>query len=150
MTDYLELKNDELNLGEITDQVGSADCGAISLFIGKYLTFTYLFKFFKKIYEGTTRDNMHGRKVTRLEYEAYDSMALKEMKKICNKIRETWPSVKNIAIYHRLGEVQIKKASIIIAISSPHRKDSLEAVNFCINEVKRTVPVWKKVPIIKI
>ena len=85
------------------------------------------------------------RTVTRLEYEAYDSMAIKEMKKICNIIRDKWKSVKNIAIYHRIGVVDIQKSSIIIAISSPHRKDSLEALNYCIDEVKKTVPIWKKV-----
>ena len=51
----------------------------------------------------------------------------------------------SIAIYTNKGEVSILHPSIIIAISSPHRRDSLEAVNFCIDEVKRTVPIWKKV-----
>lgn len=88
---------------------------------------------------------MNGRKVLRLEYEAYESMAIKEMEKVCKKIRQSWPSIKNIAIYHRLGEVAIKEESIIIAISSPHRSESLDAVNFCINEVKKMVPIWKKV-----
>ena len=81
----------------------------------------------------------------KLEYEAFGSMALKEMKKICDSIRQKWPTVKNIAIVHRLGDVPVEETSIIIAISSPHRKDSLEAVDFCINEFKRLVPIWKKV-----
>ena len=127
MADYLELKQDELNLQDITDLVGSADCGAISVFIG------------------TTRNKMGDKNVVKLEYEAYDTMAIKEMKKICDQIREKWKSVKNIAIYHRIGEVPTKQSSIIIAISSPHRKDSLEAVNYCIDQVKTTVPIWKKV-----
>ena len=54
------------------------------------------------IISGTTRDNFQGRKVLQLEYEAYNDMALKEMKKICSLIRDKWP-VENIAIYHRLG-----------------------------------------------
>lgn len=70
------------------------------------------------------------------------------MKRLCNEIREKWKSVKNIAIYHRTGEVVVEKASIIIAISSPHRKDALEAVNYCIDKFKVTVPIWKKVKII--
>lgn len=74
-------------------------------------------------------------------------MAIKEMKNICNIIREKWSTVKNIAIYHRLGSVPVKEASIIIAVSSPHRKDALEAVDFCINEFKTVVPIWKKVVI---
>ena len=127
MVDYLNITNDKLNLEDINEKVSSPECGAISIFIG------------------TTRNTMGDKKVARLEYESYDSMAFKEMKKICNYIRETWPSIRNIAIYHRIGYVAIKEASIIIAISSPHRKDSLEAVNYCINQVKTTVPIWKKV-----
>ena len=88
---------------------------------------------------------MNGRKVLKLEYESYDEMAFKEMKKICDIIRSKWSTIKNIAIYHRVGEVPVSQSSIIIAISSPHRKDSLEAVSYCIDEFKRTVPIWKKV-----
>jgi molybdopterin synthase catalytic subunit len=88
---------------------------------------------------------MHGKKVTRLEYESYESMALKEMESVCSTIRNKWSDVRNIAIFHRLGQVLIKEESIVIAISSPHRKESLEAVNFCIDEVKKMVPIWKKV-----
>ena len=66
------------------------------------------------------------------------------MEGVCNTIRNKWPDVRGIAIYHRLGEVAIREESIIIAISSPHRKESLEAVSFCINEVKKLVPIWNK------
>ena len=69
----------------------------------------------------------------------------KEMTKICDDMRAKFDGIKHVAIHHRLGEVPVKDESIIIAISSPHRKASLDAVNFCINEVKRTVPIWKKV-----
>lgn len=64
--------------------------------------------------------------------------------KICDNIREKWTEVKHIALYHRLGLVPIKESSVVIAISSPHRQDSLEAVQFAIDELKRTVPIWKK------
>ena len=127
MSDFVEITLDKLNLEGISDRVASADCGAISIFVG------------------TTRNRMGDKKVLRLEYESYDSMALKEMKKICTQIRQKWTQIKNIAIVHKIGNVDIKETSIIIAISSPHRKDSLDAVNYCINEVKKTVPIWKKV-----
>lgn len=71
-------------------------------------------------------------------------MALKAMETICDVIREKWPETKHIAVHHRLGVVPVKEASIIIAISSPHRKESLEAVQFAIDEVKKKVPIWKK------
>lgn len=71
-------------------------------------------------------------------------MAHKMLVKICDGIRVQWPDVKHIALYHRLGFVPIKESSVIIAISSPHRQDSLEAVQFAIDELKRSVPIWKK------
>ena len=88
---------------------------------------------------------MGDKKVARLEYEAYESMALKEMAKICEEMRSKWPQLENIAILHRIGLVEIQKESIIIAVASPHRRDSLEAVSYCIDKVKQTVPIWKKV-----
>ena len=67
------------------------------------------------------------------------------MRKICDVIREKWPQVKNIAIFHRLGAVEVEQKDIVIAISSPHRRESLQAVEFCIDSVKQFVPIWKKV-----
>lgn len=78
-----------------------------------------------------------------MEYEAYEPMALKEMNNICSKIRSQW-KVHHIAIYHRLGEVPVSEASIVIAISSPHREESLKAVEYAINSLKASVPIWKK------
>lgn len=81
--------------------------------------------------------------VIKLEYETYESMALKEMTNICNKIRSQW-DVEGIAIYHRIGEVPISKASVVIAVSSPHREESLRAVEYAIDMLKASVPIWKK------
>jgi len=95
------------------------------------------------IFVGTTRDNFEGKKVLKLEYEAYEPMAVKELKRLCEEIREKW-DVAKIIIHHRLGEVEITQPSVIIAISAPHRKESLEAVNFGIERLKEKVPIWKK------
>ncbi|OPJ87152.1 molybdopterin synthase catalytic subunit [Patagioenas fasciata monilis] len=111
---------------EVSELVVSPSCGAVSLFIG------------------ITRNNFEGKKVIHLEYEAYISMAETEIKKICRNIRQKWPSVKHIAVHHRLGVVPITEASVIIAVSSPHRAESLEAVMYCINTLKASVPIWKK------
>lgn len=82
--------------------------------------------------------------VTSLEYEAYEPMAIKSMNKICDSIRLKWNDVKNIGIYHRLGLVPVKEASVVIAVSSPHRQTSLLAVQYAIEDLKKHVPVWKK------
>lgn len=77
------------------------------------------------IFVGTTRDTFEGKVVTLLEYEAYESMALKEMRKLCDRARERWPQICAVAVMHRLGRVQVGEASVIIAVSSPHRKESI-------------------------
>jgi molybdopterin synthase catalytic subunit len=71
-------------------------------------------------------------------------MAKKEMNNICYEIRQRWTDVVNIAIYHRLGRVPVKEANVVIAISSPHRQTSLEALPFALDELKKMVPIWKK------
>lgn len=82
--------------------------------------------------------------VASLEYEAYTSMALKSMKQICDELRTKWPDIKHVAIYHRLGVVPVREASVIIGVSSPHRLTSLEAVQIAIDRLKQIVPIWKK------
>lgn len=79
-----------------------------------------------------------------MEYEAYEPMALKQIQTICADIRIRWPETEHIAIHHRLGLVPVKEASVVIAISAPHRQTSLQAVEFAINELKGRVPIWKK------
>nr|XP_033328000.1 molybdopterin synthase catalytic subunit [Megalopta genalis]XP_033328001.1 molybdopterin synthase catalytic subunit [Megalopta genalis]XP_033328002.1 molybdopterin synthase catalytic subunit [Megalopta genalis]XP_033328003.1 molybdopterin synthase catalytic subunit [Megalopta genalis] len=124
-SDIVKLQQEELNVAEIIDLAVSPNCGAISNFIG------------------ITRDNFENKKVLKLEYEAYEPMALKEMKGICTKIRSQW-NVHHIVIYHRLGEVSVSKASVVIAVSSLHREESLKAVEYAINTLKSSVPIWKK------
>ncbi|CAM9507840.1 unnamed protein product [Choristocarpus tenellus] len=108
----------------MVDRVADPAAGAISTF------------------SGTTRDHHNGKKVLRLEYEGYIPMAERELKKICSQARERWELVK-VAVAHKLGVTAVGEASVIIAVSSVHRKDSLEAVHYIIDTLKATVPVWK-------
>ncbi|XP_075040068.1 molybdopterin synthase catalytic subunit-like [Mixophyes fleayi] len=124
--DYIRICSERLSTDEVSQLVVSPCCGAVSMFIG------------------ITRNNFDGKKVLCLEYEAYEPMAKTEIKKIFSDIRQKWPSVRHMAVHHRLGSVPITEASVIIAISSPHRNDSLDAVKYCINTLKATVPIWKK------
>lgn len=123
--DIIILVEDKLDVNLIYSEVVEDSTGAVSLFVG------------------TTRDNYEGKKVIRLEYEAFKPMAEKEIKKICQAIREKW-KVENIAFHHRLGVVPVGEASIVIAISSEHRTECLEAVQFGIDTLKKSVPIWKK------
>ncbi|XP_026864003.1 molybdopterin synthase catalytic subunit [Electrophorus electricus] len=124
--DLIKLTTDKLSIDTVSDSVTCSSCGAVSLFLG------------------TTRDHFEGKTVVQLEYEAYVPMAESELRKICADIRATWPTVRHICIHHRLGVVPITETSVIIAVSSPHRHDSLEAVKYCIDTLKATVPIWKK------
>lgn len=66
------------------------------------------------------------------------------MGKICSELRIRWPTLKHIAIYHRLGSVPVTEESIVIAVSAPHRPAALESVSFAIDKLKSSVPIWKK------
>jgi molybdopterin synthase catalytic subunit len=92
---------------------------------------------------GTTRDHNDGRRVTRLEYEAYSEMALAEMRKIGEAAQQRWP-IEQVAIVHRIGAVALGEASVVIAVSAAHRHAAFAACHFVINRLKEVVPIWKK------
>ena len=94
-------------------------------------------------FHGVVRDNSLGRKVLYLLYEAYPPMAITEMEKIEKDLRERW-EVEKVAMSHRIGRLEIGESSVVIAVSSPHRKEALEACHYAIDRLKQTVPVWKK------
>ncbi|KAK9866584.1 hypothetical protein WJX84_000343 [Apatococcus fuscideae] len=83
------------------------------------------------------------RVLVELEYEAYEPMARKELQELVERARSKW-NLKHVAIAHRIGIVPILEPSVIIAVSSAHRKDSLEACAWAIDELKAAVPIWKK------
>ena len=105
--------------------VSSPDAGGLSVFIG------------------TVRNQTKGKKVVRLEFEAYQPMAVAEMQKIADQMMRKWPC-KKIAIHHRIGNLEIEDIAVIIAVTTPHRKDSFAACQYAIDTLKETVPIWKK------
>jgi molybdopterin synthase catalytic subunit len=117
--------NDSIDLAELVRYVGDPEAGAIVSFIG------------------TTRNNNEGRKVIALDYEAYPEMAEKELARIGADAAKRWP-ICRMAIVHRLGPVRIGEASVIIVVSSAHREAAFAASRFAIEEIKKTVPIWKK------
>ena len=94
-------------------------------------------------FAGTTRAENAGRVVTRLEYEAYEPMALSEMRRLAREAGERWQIVR-IAISHRIGLVDIGETSVAIAVSAAHRGEAFEACRFAIDRLKEVVPIWKK------
>lgn len=92
---------------------------------------------------GTVRNQTKGKKVLRLDFEAYEPMAIKEMTKIAEYITEQW-SATHVSIHHRVGTLQIEDIAVIISVATPHRKAAFEACQFAIDTLKETVPIWKK------
>ena len=95
-------------------------------------------------FDGVVRNQTKGRPVVTLQYEAYVPMAIKEMGRLGREIREKWPDVDRIGMIHRFGELKISESSVVIVITSPHRKVAFEACHYAIDRLKQTVPIWKK------
>lgn len=95
-------------------------------------------------FDGTVRNQTKGRPVVELQYEAYPPMAVKEMRKVGDEMRARWPDVERIGIVHRFGPLAVTESSIVIVVTSPHRKVAFEACHYAIDRVKQTVPIWKK------
>jgi molybdopterin synthase catalytic subunit len=95
------------------------------------------------LFIGVVRDENDGRAVLRLEYEAYEEMALPLMEEIAASARRRWP-ISEIRIVHRLGRLEIGEPSVAVAVASPHRAAAFEACRYAIDELKSRVPIWKK------
>jgi molybdopterin synthase catalytic subunit len=91
---------------------------------------------------GVVRDNNLDRRVTHLEYEAYEPMALKALEQICQEAGREWPGTR-LAVHHRIGRLAIGEASIVIAAASAHRAAAFAASRYVIERVKQIVPIWK-------
>jgi MoaE-MoaD fusion protein len=96
------------------------------------------------IFSGVVRNETGGRGVKFLEYEAHVPMAEAKMREIGGAIRARWPGVKRVAMFHRLGRLDIGESSVLIAVSAAHRGEAFAACQYAIDTLKTTVPVWKK------
>ncbi len=94
-------------------------------------------------FSGIVRDNSQGRTVTHLDYEAYAEMAVPQMRKIGEEIKERWPEAR-VAMAHRTGVLKIGEVSVVVAVSCPHREEAIDACKWGIDRLKESVPIWKK------
>lgn len=121
----IQLLTEPLSVETCRSFVTSEEAGAIVEFIG------------------TVRIQTQSKTVVRLEFEAYESMALAEMIKIA-EMAKTQFQVLRISMHHRLGVLQTGEIPVIISVSAPHRGPAFAACQFCIDTLKQTVPIWKK------
>jgi MoaE-MoaD fusion protein len=119
------LTAEPLSLDAVVDEVRADQAGGIATFIG------------------TTRLQSRGRTVLHLDYEAYEEMAEQVMAGIAAELKGRY-DLCEIAIHHRTGRVEIGEASVVIAVSAPHRQDALAACKDAIDTLKQQVPLWKK------
>ncbi len=120
-----EITDQPLSLEPVVNAVRRSSSGAIATFLG------------------VVRERTRGRQVRYLEYEAYREMAIPKMRVIADEIRRKW-EVDEIAMVHRIGHLQVGEASVVIAVSAPHRHQALAACAYAIDRLKETVPIWKK------
>jgi molybdopterin synthase catalytic subunit len=95
------------------------------------------------VFVGTVRNATKGKRVLKLDFEAYEPMAIAEMRKIAAQAIEKF-SLKKIAIHHRVGMLAIGEIPVVIAVSAAHRGAAFDACEFAIDTLKETVPIWKK------
>ncbi len=125
MSTQIQISPDPLNIQSCIDWIMSPQSGGIDVFIG------------------TVRNATKGKAVLRLEFEAYEPMALTEMEKIVKQAIEKWP-VQKALVHHRTGVLQVGEVPVIIAVSAAHRAAAFEACRYIIDTLKQTVPIWKK------
>ena len=125
MTASGRLSNQRIDASALADEAGSAAFGAILVFLG------------------VVRDVNDGREVTGIEYSAYEAMANAELGAIAREAAERFAPA-NVAIVHRLGELALQEASVGIAVAHAHRDEAYRLSRWCIEELKRRVPIWKR------
>jgi molybdopterin synthase catalytic subunit len=121
----IEMTRDPIDYAALTESVRSKKSGAVVLFLG------------------TVRETTAGRQSLALEYESYAEMAQVKLAELEAAARTRWP-VDELAVAHRVGRLELGEISVAVAVSCPHRADAFEAGRFLIDELKLTVPIWKK------
>jgi molybdopterin synthase catalytic subunit len=121
----IKITEKPIDVQKVIDTATSLEAGAVNVFIG------------------TVRNSAQGKNVVWLEYEAYETMAVAEIKKIIDEASHRWP-LRGWAVSHRIGTLKPGEVSVVVAISSPHRRDSFEACQFIIDTLKAKAPIWKK------
>jgi molybdopterin synthase catalytic subunit len=121
-----EVTTETLWVDEVVSRLGDPAIGVVIAFVG--------------VVRGVT----DGREVLFLEYEAYPEMAEEMLRQIGDEIRERWETIREVAIVHRLGRLEIGETSVVIALSAAHRPEVFDAVHYAIDRLKEIVPIWKK------
>lgn len=129
--DFADLTTDPIDITAVARRVVPEECGATVTLDG------YARRFTKDKATGEVKETEY------LVYEAYESMAIKEMRKLIEQAKGDF-EISHVGIVHRLGKLEIGETSVVISVASPHRRAAFAACEWIIRELKRTVPIWKK------
>lgn len=121
----IKITEKPIDIHKVIETASSLGAGAVNVFVGN------------------VRSVAHGKNVRWLEYEAYESMAVAEIRKIIEVASQRW-GLLGWAVSHRIGTLKAGETAVVVAVSAPHRKESFEACEFIIDEIKAKVPIWKK------
>jgi molybdopterin synthase catalytic subunit len=121
-----EITTEEVSVDDVVARLAHPANGAVGTFVG------------------VVRDETDGREVCYLQYEAYPDMAERELRQIGDEIRERWPTIREVAVVHRIGRLEIGEVIVVIAVSSAHRREIFAATHYAIDRLKEIVPIWKK------
>lgn len=122
---WVQLSREPIDIAEAYQFLQTPAAGGLALFIG------------------TTRQWISGQETLSLTYEGYESMALKEMHRLLDVAVNRWP-IHRACLLHRLGEVPLAEASVLVGIATSHRPEAFEACRYLIDQLKVQVPIWKQ------
>ena len=121
----VDLRSEPFSIDEAVAHVSHEGAGAVSVFAG------------------VVRDNNEGRAVERLEYQAYESMAKRELERIAREVESAAPGVR-VAALHRTGSLRVGEIAVVCAASAAHRGEAFQATRALIDAIKARVPIWKR------
>lgn len=123
--DMIKITDKPIEVKDALEGASSLSAGAVNVFVGNI------------------RETSRGKRVVWLEYEAFESMAVSEIKKIIDQAKSKW-QINGFAVVHRIGTLKPGETAVVVAVSTGHRKESFEACSFIIDSLKQTVPIFKK------
>lgn len=121
-----EVVCDAISVDEVVSRLADPAVGAMVTFVG------------------VVRGSTDGRETLYLEYEAYPEMAVKTLAQVGREVQQRWPEVRQVAIVHRVGRLEVGETAIVIALSAAHRRQTFEALHYAIDRTKAIVPIWKR------
>ena len=121
-----EVTDHAISVDEVVSRLADPAIGALSTFVG------------------VVRGSTGGRETLYLEYEAYPQMAEMTMAQVGQEVQTRWPEVRQVAIVHRTGRLEIGETAVVIALSAAHRRQVFDALHYAIDRIKTIVPIWKK------